>query len=229
MFLYGFYRILNWGWDVVIRLTHTLCKQYFVLTLVDRAIIAVWYWLLFLRSYSVQKRFPFNSYICKPLRVKFGNVLVWVWIPNKARTIDFHFQTRISSIEIKIVTETFRREILWRTGFEYYNFNYFNLACSVNMMYFNSTSIYILFNHTLLVSQNKLDTSVCRLWGYYKHNFRGIYGLCVVYLLSGCYICLHYLSRAVLFRMHRCKSWFYSGHAADDGLSVRSIDPRLDQ
>lgn len=167
MFLYGFYRILNWGWGVVIRLTHTLCKQYFVLTLVDRTFIAVWYWLLFLRSYSVQKRFPFNSYICKPLRVKFGNVLVCVWIPNKARTIDFHFQTRISSIEIKIVTETFRREILWRTGFEYYNFNYFNLACSVNMMYFNSTSIYILFNHTLLVSQNQMDTSVCRLWCYY--------------------------------------------------------------
>lgn len=26
------------------------------------------------------------------------------------------------------------------------------------MMYFNSTSIYILFNHTLLVSQNQMDT-----------------------------------------------------------------------
>lgn len=90
----------------------------FVLTLVDRAIIAVWYWLLFLRSYSVQYEFPFTSYICKPLRVKFGNVLVCVWIPNKARTIDVHFQTRISSIEIKTVTETFQREILWRTGFD---------------------------------------------------------------------------------------------------------------
>lgn len=224
MFLYGFYRILNWGWGVVIRLTHTLCKQYFVLTLVDRAIMAVWYWLLFLRSYSVQYEFPFTSYICKPLRVKFGNVLVCVWIPNKARTIDFHFQTRISSIEIKTVTETFRRK--WRTGFEYYNFNYFNLACSVNMMYFIPYQyIFYLIIHCWCLKIRWIQVFV----GYYKHNFRGIYGLCVVYLLSGCYICLHYLSRAVLFRMHRCKSWFYSVHAADDGLSVRSIDPRLDQ
>lgn len=73
-----------------------------------------------------------------------------------------------------------------------------------------------------------MDISVCRLWGYYKYNFRGIYGLCVVYLFSGCFICLYYLLWVVLFRMYWCKFWFYLGYVVDDGLLVRLIDFRLD-
>lgn len=100
-----------------------------------------------------------------------NSVIVWFWIPNKVRIMDFHFVTCVCSVEIKTITQTYlyRLGILWPTGFWCYNlkiwYAYDGLKCVLNKMFhinisFLFNSNFIINVYMLLASHNQIQVLV---------------------------------------------------------------------